>query len=908
MKKERLFLIDGNSYCYRAYYAIKDLRSSRGQPTNAVYGFILMLKKLLSVEKPDYIGIAFDLKGPTFRHKKFKEYKIKRKPMPDDLVSQIPLIKEVVTAYNIPIFEKEGFEADDVLATIARKIAKKGIEVYVVTGDKDALQFVDDNIKVYSTHKEGLVYDREAVKKRFSGLGPENMIDLMALSGDASDNIPGVKGIGEKTAIDLIKDFGDIDNLYKNIDSIKSESKKNMLASQEDMARLSKELATVDDSVPVEMELSDMRVKGPDRERLLKIFKDLDFKALAKEVAPNSSGLRSGACYKTIVDKAGFESFISELKKQKEFVLDFETTSENPLEAVPVGISFCWEPGKAYYAALVKKGKEAEEPSALIRTGRKQGVDLGYALESLKEIMEDKEIKKIGQNIKYEKLILSNYGIRLNGVEFDTMIASYLLNPSKFVHSLDDMAFERLDHKMISTDELLGTGKNRITMGDVRLDRISEYSCEDSDVTFRLKQILEKELFEKELDRLFREIELPLIDVLLEMERSGVKVDIELLKGMSMSLDKELTVIVKNIYDMAGTEFNINSPKQLSEVLFEKLDLPVIKKTKTGFSTDVNVLERLAFMHPLPKELLRYRELSKLKSTYIDALPELVSKKTGRLHTSFNQTITATGRLSSSKPNLQNIPIKTRHGREIRKAFIGEKDNWIISADYSQIELRILAHLSKDDELIKAFEEGLDVHTHTASLIFNVREKDVTQEQRASAKTVNFGIVYGISAFGLSRGLSIDPASAQKFIDSYFERYPRVKLYMEDTIEGARETGYVTTLFNRRRYIPEINAGSVREQQQAERIAINTPVQGSAADLIKIAMIDIHKEMAGKGVSSEMILQVHDELVFEVPKKEIKLMADMVKKKMEGAVKLCIPVKVSVKGGKNWLEMEEIKP
>lgn len=892
MKKDKLFLIDGNSYCYRAYYGIKELRNSRGQPTNAVYGFILMLRKLTGDEKPDYIGVAFDLKGPTFRHKRFKEYKIKRKPMPDDLVSQLPLIKEVIAAYNIPIFEKEGFEADDILATIARRASKEDIEVYIVTGDKDALQLVDDNIKVYSTHKEGLVYNRDAVKDRFFGLGPENMTDLMALSGDSSDNIPGVRGIGEKTAIDLIKDFGNIDNLYKNLDKIKSESKKKMLSSQEEFARLSKELATIDDTVPIQVDLGAMRIKEPDSNRLVKIFKELDFKNLAREFAPQDSGLRSAACYRTISDKKGFDDFIEELKKQKDFVFDFETTSENPLKAVPVGVSFCWEPGKAYYVALsADKG---------------EGVDLGYAFKALKGIMEDVNIKKIGQNIKYEKLILSNYSIELKGIEFDTMIASYLLDPSKFNHNLDDIAFERLNHKTISIDELLGTGKNRITMDQVSLDRISEYSCEDSDVTLRLKLVLEKELFEKELVRLFREIELPLVDVLSVMETTGVKIDIELLKRMSVDMDKELIAIVKNIYNMAGAEFNINSPKQLSEILFEKLNLPVVKKTKTGLSTDVGVLERLASFHPLPKELLRYRELSKLKSTYIDALPEMVDRKTNRLHTSFNQTITATGRLSSSKPNLQNIPIKTRQGKEIRKAFIGEKGNLIISADYSQIELRILAHLSGDEELIKSFEEGLDVHNHTASLVFGVEEKDVTPERRASAKTVNFGIIYGMSAFGLSRNLSIDPASAQQFIDSYFDRYPRVKLYMEDKIEEAKDLGYVTTLFNRRRYIPEIKTGSVKEQQQAERIAINTPIQGSAADLIKIAMIDIHKELMKENLFSKMILQVHDELVFEAPEEELEAAAGLIKEKMESAVKLSVPVEVSVKYGKNWLEMKEI--
>ncbi len=889
MKKKKLFLIDGNSYCYRAFYAIKELRNSKGLPTNAVYGFVLMLKKLLASEKPDYLAIAFDLKGPTFRHKKFKEYKITRKPMPDDLVSQMALIKEVVSAYNIPIFEKQGFEADDILATIAKKVSKKDIMTYVVTGDKDMLQFVSDNIKICSTHKEGLVYDRKKVEERFSGLGPESIVDLMALAGDQTDNIPGVHGIGEKTAIDLIKEFGDIDMLYKNLDKIKSDSRKKTLKDGEESARMSKELAILDSAVPIDIDEESMCLSEPDTQRLLSIFKDLEFKAFAKEISSRDSQVRQEASYETITNKAKFDELVKKLKKQKSFVLDFETTGENPLEARPLGVSFCWEPGMAYYVALTEG----------------QGVEMAYVFSALKPILEDEKIKKIGQNIKYEKLILAMQGVELKGIEFDTMVASYLLNPSKLNHNLDDIAFEYLDHKMISLEDLLGSGKKKIGMDEVSLDRLSEYSCEDSDVTLRLKQILEKELFRKELTSLFNDIEMPLVEVLSQIERNGVKIDTALLKKESKEVEEILSDTVKNIYKMAGGEFNINSPKQLSHILFEQLELPVIKKTKTGFSTDVGVLERLSSVHPLPKELLLYRELSKLKSTYIDALPELINKKTGRLHTSFNQTVTATGRLSSSKPNLQNIPIKTEQGRRIRKAFIGEKDRYIVAADYSQIELRILAHLSGDEELVNAFEKDIDVHTHTASLIFGVDEKGVTPEMRSNAKTVNFGIVYGISAFGLSRGLSIDPASAQQFIDAYFERYPRVKTYMEDTIESARDTGYVTTLFNRRRYIPEINTGGAREQQQAERIAINAPVQGSAADLIKIAMIDIHKEIKKQKLSSMMTLQVHDELVFETPKKELETMKELVRTKMEGAVKLRVPVKVTVKCGKNWLEMEE---
>jgi len=726
------------------------------------------------------------------------------------------------------------------------------------------------------------VYDAEKVKERFSGLGPENITDFIALAGDASDNIPGVRGIGEKTAIELIKEFGSVDSLYKNLDRIKSESKRKMLEEQEKSARMSKELAMVDKNVAIEIDISAMAMKGPDQEALLAIFKDLEFKNFAKEIASGDSDVHKEACYKTISSREDFGAFIKELRKQKEFVLDIETTNEQPMEAELVGISFCWKDGEAYYVALK---------------------NIPGALKELKPILEDEEIKKIGQNIKYDKLVLSRYGADVRGISFDTMIAAYLLNPSRMSHGLDDLAFEYLDHKMTPIDELLGKGKKKVTMDMVDIEKVSMYSCGDSDVTLRLKNIFEKELSKKELGPLFRDIELPLVDVLTDMEKNGVKIDSDFLKETSIDMEKELSVLIRNIYKIAGEEFNINSPKQLSQIMFEKLGLPVIKKTKTGASTDVEVLERLSPMHPLPKELLSYRELSKLKSTYVDALPGLINKKTGRLHTSFNQAVTATGRLSSSNPNLQNIPIKTEEGRKIRKAFIGEKGNLIMSADYSQIELRILAHLSKDPELVSAFEQDRDVHSHTASLIFGVSEKEITPEMRSSAKTVNFGIIYGISGFGLAKSLNTDPASAQEFIDAYFERYPRVKVYMEDRIEEARSSGYVTTLFNRRRYIPEIQTGGMREKQQAERIAINTPVQGSAADLIKIAMINIHKAMKKRNLKSLMTLQVHDELVFEVVKSELDEMKKLVKKEMEGAVKLSVPVRVSVQCGKNWLEM-----
>lgn len=896
MSKQKLFLIDGNSYCYRAYYAIKELRNSKGQPTNAVYGFILMLKKLLQDESPEYLAIAFDLKAPTFRHNKYEDYKAHRKPMPEDLVSQMPLIKEVIKGYNIPIFEKEGFEADDILATIAKNLAGSNVDIYIVTGDKDMLQLVSESIKVYSTNKEGLIYDINSVKERFLGLEPANIIDLIALSGDTSDNIPGVKGIGEKTAIELINKFKDIDNLYNNLDKIESKYKRQLLENGEDAARMSKELALLDASVPIQIDLEKMKIQEPDPKTLLPIFQAMDFKKLAKDIASDDSIVKREADYKTIYDKAGLDMFLKELLHEKEFVIDIESTSVIPLEAKAVGISFCWKEAEAYYLCL-----DSEAGGAV-----KSGIDIDYALKALKPILENRDIKKIGQNIKYDKLVLLNYGVELQGVSFDTMLASYLLNPSKISHNLDDLAFEHLGHKMIPIEDLIGSGKDKITMDKVPIEKISRYSCEDSDVTFRLKKIFEKELYSKELGGLFEKIEMPLIDVLAQIELNGVKIDVDLLKSTSLNMEEELLGLIKDIYNIAGSEFNINSPKQLSEVLFDKLKLPVIKKTKTGASTDMDVLQRLSQEHPLPKKLLRYRELSKLKSTYVDALPELVNKKTHRLHTSFNQTVTATGRLSSSNPNLQNIPVKTEEGRKIRKAFIGEKGNYILSADYSQIELRILAHISKDRELIQAFENNIDVHAHTASLVMGVQESEVTAEMRQRAKAVNFGIIYGISAFGLSKNLAIDPQSAQNFIDEYFQRYPKVKVYMEDKIEEARENGYVTTLFQRRRYIPEILNGAMREKQQAERIAINTPIQGSAADLIKIAMINIYEAMEEKKCLSKMILQVHDELVFEVPEDELPEMARLIRSKMENAVKLDVPIIVTVQYGLNWLEMEEI--
>lgn len=883
--KRRLFLIDGNSFCYRAFYAIRALTNSKGQPTNAIYGFITMINKIIKDEKPGYLGIAFDLKGPTFRHRKFEQYKIHRKPMPDELVDQMPIIKDVVRAYNIPVFEMQGYEADDILATLTKSAVAAGYEVYIVTGDKDMLQLVGPHVRVYNVHKEGLVYDKDAVKERY-GVPPDGIVDLIALMGDASDNIPGVTGIGEVTAKKLMEDFGSLDKVIAGADRIKSESLRRKIIDHKDQALMSRELATVDSEVPIDVDLEKLRLAEPDREKLYGIYSELEFKSLLKDYS--APGKQISGKYELVEGEAGLKRLIKELSGQKEFALDFETTGTDPMSCEPVGISFCWKEASAYYVPI---------------GGVKGGFEKAGLFEGLKHVLEDKGIAKIGQNIKYEKLLLAVNGIDMKGGLFDTMVASYVLNPSKSNHNLEDITLEYLDLKKTPITELIGEGKKKITMKEVEVGRVKDYCCQDSDATFRLKKVLDSQLEEKGMGKLFHEVEMPLVDCLTDMEMCGVAIDTAYLGAMSREMEKQLEKITAEIYGAAGTEFNINSPKQLAEILFVKLKLPAVKKTKTGQSTDVDVLETLSGSHKLPALLLKYREIQKLKSTYVDALPELVNPKTGRVHTSFNQTVTATGRLSSSEPNFQNIPVKTEMGRKIRRAFVAGRKGWsVLTADYSQIELRILAHFSADPELLKAFEGGRDIHTHTASLIFDVKEGDVTPEMRSIAKTVNFGIIYGMSPFGLSKELKIEISKAKDFIDAYFEKYGKVKAFLGDLVEEARNDGYVTTILNRRRYLPEINSRNNSVRQFAERAAINAPIQGSAADLIKIAMININNVMNEKKMKSKMLLQVHDELIFEVPPEEVEQMRELVKDRMEQVVKLNVPVKVQVKVGDNWLE------
>ncbi|MBM3251640.1 MAG: DNA polymerase I, partial [Candidatus Omnitrophica bacterium] len=816
MARPKLFLIDANSFCYRAYYAIRNLSTSYGQPTNAIFGFINMLKKILQDNDLQYLGICFDVGRKTFRQEQFSEYKLHRPAMPDELRSQMPLIKEIISAYNIPIFEMEGFEADDVIATLAKKAAKENLEVFIVSSDKDIFQLIDERVKVYSPNKEGSVYDLDNFKSRFQ-VAPDKIADLIGLMGDATDNIPGVKGVGEKTAVSLLKQFGNLDNLFKNLDKVKSEKLRELLSQQKNQAVMSKDLAKLDKEVPLEFDQEQLKIKEPDYEKLFELFKKLELNSFLKDL-PKTEQQKESVKLVRLEEKTKIEDFVKELEKKNK-----ETAFLIALEEIVVQV--------------------------FISVDKKTVYSLRFAdLSKIASLFENKNIPKIVYDFKTTLILLKNSQINLEGIIFDTMLAAYLLDPAKSKYDIEDLAWQYL----------------KIPAIDLGADVQSKVK-----LLLELRPILEKVLKERTQLELFYNVEIPLASVLAKMEISGIAVDREILEKLSEKVSTRLAKLVSQIYKEAKTEFNINSPKQLSKILFEDLKLPVVKRIKTGFSTDEEVLRKLADKHAIANNILEYRQLTKLQTGYIDSLPELINPNTGRVHTSFNQTVTETGRLSSSNPNLQNIPIKTDIGRQIRKAFVpGEKDYLLLSADYSQIELRILAHLSKAPDLIDAFKADKDIHKITAALIFNKKLDEIDEKMRDTAKRINFGIIYGMSSFGLSKDLGISQEEAQAFIDAYFLRYPKVKEYMQKQIELAQKEGFVKTLLGRRRYIPEINNKNFAVRQFAERQAINTPVQGSAADLIKLAMIDIQKEIENNKLESRLLLQVHDELVFEFPKKE----------------------------------------
>jgi len=890
MENEKtIYMIDGSAYIYRAYHAVRGLSNSKGLPTNAVFGFTRMLLKLIEDHSPEYIGMFFDSKGPTFRHKMYKEYKANRPPMPEDLSVQVPYIKKVTEGFNLPAIEMEGFEADDLIGTLARMAEESGFSVVMVTGDKDFMQLVTDKSIIWDPMKDKTI-DVKSIME-VNGVEPSMMIDVMGLSGDTADNIPGVPGIGPKTALSLIKTFGSMKNLYEKVDKITKKKQHENLVKYREQAFLSRELVTINTSVPLEFSPLEFEFKEPDNAKLSKLFKDLEFRQLQKTF-PEKADL-SKKDYRWVHSIKELSDLISRLKTAQVFAIDTETTSKNPMKANLVGLSFSMKADEAFYIPCAHDYPDMPEQ-----------LPLKDVLNLLKPLLENPDIKKIGQNIKYDWIVLDRHGINLEGVVFDTMLASYLINPSKRAHNLDQIALDFLDHKTITYKEVVGKGKNASGFAQVPIEKAVPYACEDADITLMACNVLGPELNKAGLTELLEEVEMPLVPVLMKMEMTGICVNKDKLHSLSKTFEIKLGTLEKSIYEIAGERFNIKSTQQLGHILFDKLKLPTGKKTKkkTGFSTDVDVLTELAVNHELPALILKHRTLAKLKSTYTDALLDLVHPETDRIHTSFNQTVTATGRLSSSDPNLQNIPIRTDEGREIRRAFVPKKGWHLVSADYSQVELRILAHCSDDQILIKAFMEDEDIHMRTAAEVFQVFPSFLTPELRQQAKAINFGIIYGMSPFGLSKQLEISRKMAKTYIDNYFARYKGVKKFIDSTIEEAIKTKQTSTLLGRIRLLPDINSPNRNIRQFAERTAINTPIQGSAADLIKVAMIKMDETFKEKKLNSTMLLSVHDELIFEVPPDELNTVKKLVKKIMEGVWELKVPLKVNVACGENWAE------
>ena len=917
----KLFLIDAYALIYRSYYAfIKSPRiNSKGVNTSAILGFCNTLHEVLQKEKPDYLAVAFDPHGPTFRSDIFEEYKAQREKTPEDILISVPIIKNILKAMNIPILIADGYEADDIIGTLATQIQVDGLETYMFTPDKDYGQLVRENVKIYRPRYGG-GYEIQGVKEitdKYQLKSPEQVIDILALLGDSADNFPGCPGVGEKTAIRLINEFGSVDEIINNTNRLKG-ALKNKIEEHIDDIKMSKFLATIKTDVPIEYDLEKMKVTSPDETQLRKIFNELEFKTLAEKFlggekkvvkkqpsqpdlfgffqdndqeTEKKSSFESLKTlkhnYQLIENKEDIQKLCDFLLTKKFLSLDTETTSTHPIDAELVGLSFAVNEFEAFYVPIPKEREKAQE-----------------IIEIFRPLYENDQILKIGQNIKYDFEVLCNYNIRLAGKMWDTMIAHYLIQP-EYRHNMDDMAEAYLNYQTIHIDELLGPkGKNQKNMRDLTPQEIYEYAAEDADVTLRLKNILEPKLKEVGAEKLFYEIEMPLVEVLADMEMAGVNIDTESLKETSTELTQRMIEIEQEIYEMAGERFNISSPKQVGDILFEKMKIiEKPKKTKTGqYVTSEDVLQTLKTKHEIVDKILKFRGLKKLLSTYIDTLPTLINRRTKHIHTSFNQTVTATGRLSSSDPNLQNIPVRGDDGKEIRKAFIPDEGCMFFSADYSQIELRVMAHLSGDENMIEAFREGHDIHAATAAKIYKEDIKNVTRDQRNKAKRANFGIIYGITVFGLAERLEIERKEARELIDGYFQSFPKVAEYMEQCKQTAREKGYVETIFHRRRYLPDINSRNATVRGYAERNAINAPIQGSAADIIKVAMINIHRRMKEEKLRSKMILQVHDELNFSVYPSEKRIVERIVLKEMEHAYEMTVPLMADSGWGNNWLE------
>ena len=919
---EKLFLLDAYALIYRAYYAfIKNPRiNSKGFNTSAVLGFVNTLEEVLRKEEPTHIGIAFDPPGPTFRHNAFAAYKAQREETPEAIKWSVTPIKDIIKAYRIPILEIRGYEADDVIGTLATQAGKRGINTYMMTPDKDYGQLVSEHVFMYRPKygdKDFDIMGVDEVKEKFNIESPAQVIDMLGLMGDTADNIPGCPGVGEKTAQKLIAQFGSIESLLAHTDELKGAIKKKVEENEEQI-RFSKFLATIRTDVPVELDMETLKRREPDEKELRRIFEQLEFRTLIERVlngekkpAPatpaqpdlfgfftdngteetkNSNLTRLDDLhydYQLVDNEEKMRDLFQKLITTQVLSLDTETTGTDPISAELVGMSFSFEENQAFYVPVPPDGEEAQK-----------------IVNIFKPVFENEKIVKVGQNIKYDLLVLENYGVTLKGKMFDTMIAHYVLQP-ELRHGMDYLAEIYLKYDTIKIEELIGPkGKNQKNMRDLPPNEVYKYACEDADVTLKLKNVLEGELAENGVKDLFEEIEMPLVPVLAYMERNGVRIDTEALKETSRHFTARMNQIEEEVHQLAGTNFNIASPKQVGEILFDKLKIvEKAKKTKSGqYVTSEEVLESLKGKHEIVGKILEHRGLKKLLGTYIDALPQLINPKTGRIHTSFNQTVTATGRLSSSNPNLQNIPVRNEDGKEIRKAFIPDDGCEFFSADYSQIELRIMAHLSEDPHMIEAFNEEQDIHAATAAKIYKEPLEGVTREQRSKAKTANFGIIYGISVFGLAERLNVDRKEAKALIDGYFETYPHVREYMDKSIRSAREKGYIETIFKRKRYLPDINSHNAVVRGYAERNAINAPIQGSAADIIKVAMVRIYQRFMKEGIRSKMILQVHDELNFSVLPEEKEKVKQIVISEMESAYKMKVPLRADCGWGKNWLE------
>lgn len=910
MEKPLLVLFDGNAVIHRAFHAFQSTRpltvSKTGEIVSAVYGFALMLLKVISELKPTHYAIAFDRKGTTFRHQLFDQYKAQRPPTPDELLNQIRRVKQLVEAFRIPIFELDGYEADDILGTLSYQANQRDIDTIIVTGDADTMQLVSPRVKVLyprpgRSFSDTVLYGEEEVSQKY-GVRPEHIADLKGLAGDPSDNIPGVRGIGGKTAVKLIQQFGSIEQIYAHIDEVTPAKLRITLQEGEAAARQSKELATIVTRTPVTLDMDDSRVSQYDRSRVAELFRELEFSSLLPKLPTIETGEAESSSvsveaeapqgdYHVIANMSDLDGLLTRLSNAKSVAFDLETTSLDVMSAQLVGISLSPVSGEAYYI-----------PVGHVILDEVTQLPLEQVINRLRLPLEDTKLAKLAQNGKYDMTVLAEYGVTVNNLVFDTMVAAYLLGEKSL--GLKALTFSRLGIEMTPISELIGSGTKQLSMSQVDIKIAADYACADADMTMRLAELFDAELRQQGLWQLFADVEMLLVPVLVQMERNGVALDTELLGDMSQQLGEKLMKLETEIYSNVGHQFNINSPQQLGPVLFEELKLPAVRRGKGKYSTEASVLEELRGVHPVIELVLDYRQLTKLKSTYIDALPGLINHKTGRVHTSFNQTRTATGRLSSSEPNLQNIPVRGDLGRRVRQAFIAPSGAYLLAGDYSQIDLRVLADLSQDPGLLSAFQRDEDIHAATAAQLFGVEASGITPDMRRLAKTVNFGVIYGMSDYGLEQATELSREEAARFIAAYFEKYPGVKKYLESTKEQAREAGYVQTILGRRRFIPEIDSSNRHVREGAERMAINMPVQGTSADIIKVAMINLQREMDKRSLKSKMLLQVHDELVFEVPQEELETMRQLVPEIMSTALKLSIPLKVDTKEGKNWGEMK----